>query len=289
LRIKNISRVFVLIVMLLGAVSCTTKMAYNNLDWIASWYIDDYVTLTNDQENDLEARIESFLLWHRKTELQNYVIQIKYIQIDLNNGITQSNIVNYIESLKGFLDVVLVKAEPDILNLAYSLTDKQVAEFLAEFEQQSRDKINEHQGLNKAQRLENRLDKIEHRVTSFTGKLSKEQKQLLNNTNKKLLPAFEQRMQFRQDWANAISAAYVIRSEAVLESEDKKQAFELALKRPILQSKTFCSEAYLTILEHNQTIWVNMLEKLISSLDEKQLEHLNTKLDNTIKDLQKLF
>lgn len=275
--------------MLFGAVSCTTKMAYNNLDWIASWYIDDYVTLTNDQENDLETRIESFLLWHRNTELQNYLVQIKYIQIDFNNGITQSNIENYIESLKGFLEVVLVKAEPDIVNLAYSLTDKQVTEFLAEFEQQSRDKIDKQQSLSKGQRLEDRLEKIEHRVTSFTGKLSKSQKQLLENTNKQLLPAFEQRMQFRRDWANAISAAYVIRSGTVLESEDKKQAFRLALRDPILQSKTFCSEAYLAILEHNQTIWVNMLEKLIVSLDEKQQDHLNTKLDNTIKDLQKLF
>tara|TARA_R110001592_G_scaffold281911_4_gene549532 strand:+ start:1388 stop:2215 length:828 start_codon:yes stop_codon:yes gene_type:complete len=275
--------------MLFGAVSCTTKMAYNNLDWIASWYIDDYVTLTNDQENDLETRIESFLLWHRNTELQNYLVQIKYIQIDFNNGITQSNIENYIESLKGFLEVVLVKAEPDIVNLAYSLTDKQVTEFLAEFEQQSRDKIDKQQSLSKGQRLEDRLEKIEHRVTSFTGKLSKSQKQLLDNTNKKLLPAFEQRMQFRRDWANAISAAYVIRSGTVLESEDKKQAFRLALRDPILQSKTFCSEAYLAILEHNQKIWVNMLEKLIVSLDEKQQDHLNTKLDNTIKDLQKLF
>ena len=275
--------------MLFGAVSCTTKMAYNNLDWIASWYIDDYVTLTNDQENDLETRIESFLLWHRNTELQNYLVQIKYIQIDFNNGITQPNIENYIESLKGFLEVVLVKAEPDIVNLAYSLTDKQVTEFLAEFEQQSRDKIDKQQSLSKGQRLEDRLEKIEHRVTSFTGKLSKSQKQLLDNTNKKLLPAFEQRMQFRRDWANAISAAYVIRSGTVLESEDKKQAFRLALRDPILQSKTFCSEAYLAILEHNQKIWVNMLEKLIVSLDEKQQDHLNTKLDNTIKDLQKLF
>lgn len=275
--------------MLLGVASCSTKIAYNNLDWIASWYIDDYVTLTNDQENDFEARIESFLSWHRKTELQNYVIQIKYIQIDLKNGITQSNIDNYLESLKSFLQVVLVKTEPDFIKLAYSLTDQQVAEFLAQFEQQNRDKIDKYQGLSIVQRLDNSLKKVEERVTSFTGKLNTEQKRLLNNTNKQLLPAFEQRMQFRRDWANAISAAYIIRSDALLGSEDKKKAFALALRRPILQANTLRSEAYLTIQEHNQALWVNMLTELIISLDEQQLAHLNAKLDNIIKDLQALF
>lgn len=275
--------------MLLGVASCSTKIAYNNLDWIASWYIDDYVTLTNDQENDFEARIESFLSWHRKTELQNYVIQIKYIQIDLKNGITQSNIDNYLESLKSFLQVVLVKTEPDFIKLAYSLTDQQVAEFLAQFEQQNRDKIDKYQGLSIVQRLDNRLKKVEERVASFTGKLNTEQKRLLNNTNKQLLPAFEQRMQFRRDWANAISAAYIIRSDALLGSEDKKKAFALALRRPILQANTLRSEAYLTIQEHNQALWVNMLTELIISLDEQQLAHLNAKLDNIIKDLQALF
>ena len=275
--------------MLLGVASCSTKIAYNNLDWIASWYIDDYVTLTNDQENDFEARIESFLSWHRKTELQNYVIQIKYIQIDLKNGITQSNIDNYLESLKSFLQVVLVKTEPDFIKLAYSLTDQQVAEFLAQFEQQNRDKIDKYQGLSIVQRLDNSLKKVEERVTSFTGKLNTEQKRLLNNTNKQLLPAFEQRMQFRRDWANAISAAYIIRSDALLGSEDKKKAFSLALRRPILQANTLRSEAYLTIQEHNQALWVNMLTELIISLDEQQLAHLNAKLDNIIKDLQALF
>lgn len=275
--------------MLFGVVSCTTKMAYNNLDWIASWYIDDYVTLTNAQEDDLETSIEKFLLWHRKTELQNYLIQIKYIKIDLKNGIKRSNIENYIESLKGFLEVVLVKAEPDIIKLAYSLTDKQVAEFLAEFERKNIEKIEKHQNLTQAQRLENRLEKIEERVSSFTGKLNIEQKKLLNNTNKELLPAFEQRIQFRRDWANAVSHAYVIRDQVRLKSEDNKTSFALALRQPILQTNSLRSKAYLEILELNQDVWVNMLQKLIVSLDTEQLKYFNTKLDDRIEEIQTLF
>lgn len=283
------SGVFVLIIMLFGVVSCTTKMAYNNLDWIASWYIDDYVTLTNDQEDDLDTTIERFLLWHRKTELQNYFIQIKYIKIDLKNGIKRSNIENYIESLKDFLEVILVKAEPDIIKLAYSLTDKQVAEFLAEFERKNIEKIEKHQKLTQSQRLENRFEKIEERVSSFTGKLNSEQKKLLNNTNKELLPAFEQRIQFRRDWANVVSSAYVIRGQVRLESEDKKRSFASVLRQPILQTNSLRSKAYLAILEHNQDVWINMLPKLIVSLDTKQLKHLNAKLDETIEEIQALF
>jgi len=129
--------------LLVSMTACSTKLAYNNLDWIVSWYVDDYVTLTSTQEKQLDSSIESLLLWHRKTELQNYVVQIKYIKIDLNNGIKQATIKNYINALKQFWNAILLKAEPEMMQLAYSLSDKQATELLAEIEQQNLKKIND--------------------------------------------------------------------------------------------------------------------------------------------------
>lgn len=280
---------WLLISMMFGMTACSTKIAYNNLDWIASWYIDDYVTLTNTQEKQLDNSVESLLLWHRTSELQNYVVQIKYIKIDLKNGIKPSTIKQYITSLKQFVDVMLLKAEPEIMQLAYSLSDKQVTEFLSEIEQQNINKIEKHNNSNEQERLTNRFERIEEQVTSFTGAITEPQKVLLSELNQSLLSAFYLRIQFRREWANLIASAYQVRGQANDDSDSQRLAFEQALRPALMDSNSIRSEAYLAVFEHNQTVWADFLSQLIASLNTKQLSSVQSKLDDTIADLEALY
>mgnify|MGYP000627303891 FL=1 len=53
-------------------VGCSNQMAYNHFDWLVSWYVDDYVELNNQQEEKLQAGLNSLLVWHRQDELPVY-------------------------------------------------------------------------------------------------------------------------------------------------------------------------------------------------------------------------
>lgn len=274
--------------LLVSMTACSTKLAYNNLDWIVSWYVDDYVTLTSTQEKQLDSSIESLLLWHRKTELQNYVVQIKYIKIDLNNGIKHSTVKNYINALKQFWDAILLKAEPDVMRLAYSLSDKQVTKLLAEIEQQNLKKINDFHNRSEKDRLKARFERIEEQIIEFTGPLDRQQKKLLTQLNGSLLSAFEQRLQFRRNWAKSIAAAYQLRQQKHNNESDRVQ-FEQALRPALINTNSLRSEKYLAIFEHNQAKWVEFLPQLISSLNAKQLSSVQSKLDDIITDIQGLY
>jgi len=274
--------------LLVSMTACSTKLAYNNLDWIVSWYVDDYVTLTSTQEKQLDSSIESLLLWHRKTELQNYVVQIKYIKIDLNNGIKHSTVKNYINALKQFWDAILLKAEPDVMRLAYSLSDKQVTKLLAEIEQQNLKKINDFHNSSEKDRLKARFERIEEQIIEFTGPLDRQQKKLLTQLNGSLLSAFEQRLQFRRNWAKSIAAAYQLRQQKHNNESDRVQ-FEQALRPALINTNSLRSEKYLAIFEHNQAKWVEFLPQLISSLNAKQLSSVQSKLDDIITDIQGLY
>ncbi len=274
--------------LLVSMTACSTKLAYNNLDWIVSWYVDDYVTLTSTQEKQLDSSIESLLLWHRKTELQNYVVQIKYIKIDLNNGIKHSTVKNYINALKQFWDAILLKAEPDVMRLAYSLSDKQVTKLLAEIEQQNLKKINDFHNSSEKERLKARFERIEEQIIEFTGPLDRQQKKLLTQLNGSLLSAFEQRLQFRRNWAKSIAAAYQLRQQKHNNESDRVQ-FEQALRPALINTNSLRSEKYLAIFEHNQAKWVEFLPQLISSLNAKQLSSVQSKLDDIITDIQGLY
>jgi len=265
-------------------------MAYNNLDWIAAWYVDDYVTLTDTQEKEFDIAMKSFVSWHRKSELQSYILQIKYIKLDVKNGIKHSNVNNYTDSLRQFLDAALTKFEPEITEFAYTLSDKQVDELLTEIEKRNLERIKKVKSEDQDERLANKLERIESRVESFIGDLNTTQRQLLKEMNQALLPTFEHWIEFRRNWASSIRHAYSVRNEMIgLNKEQAKIAFREALKPAILDTNSLRSDTHLSVLEHNQAIWAATIEKLVTSLSKKQFAALNDKLNETIEDLEALI
>jgi ABC-type transporter MlaC component len=270
-----------LIILLFGITSCSSKIVYNNLDWLAAWYIDDYVTLTDAQESEFSPAFNNFLDWHRTSELNNYVNQIRRVQNEINDVETPLDIEGHIKAFKGFWFAILTKAEPDLVKLAYSLNNDQVAEFLQAAEQRNIDKVAEFQDSSKEEHMDDRLDKIKSQLSSFIGKLTPKQKKLINTMNNELISTFDEWIEFRRAWGNSITAAYANRNN--------KPVFEKMLSRTILHADEWRSEAYLLKREHNQKVWVNTLEKLLTSLNKKQLKKLNRKLNGTIEDIEDLI
>ena len=66
-------------------VGCSTKFTYNNLDWLIHWYVDDYVELSDRQENLFDEHFANWLNWHRSEELAKYVKHLKSLKADVEN------------------------------------------------------------------------------------------------------------------------------------------------------------------------------------------------------------
>ena len=77
-----------LLCLLLSA--CSTKLAYNYLDWILEWYVADLVNLTEDQEWQLNGALTRELVWHRKQQLPLYIKSLD----ELSDAISQIWIVS---------------------------------------------------------------------------------------------------------------------------------------------------------------------------------------------------
>ena len=296
MKINKKGRVFLMamqLCMLLTITSCSSKLAYNNLHWLVGWYVDDYVSLTDTQEEKFEMVVKSFIAWHRESELERYIAQINTIKIDVKSGVTQANIQSYSDALRHFMDVALIKFEPEISTIAYSLTDQQVEAFLFKFEQKNLKRIEEFENATNEERLQDRLKKIEARIESFTGELNAEQKGLLEETNKNLLPSFTLWVEFRQTWADAVRDAYALRRDnnnvEGKDNKDEKLAFRHALKRIILQANSMRSAEYVEVLTHNQGIWIATMEQLINSLNNDQFNYFNEELNGIVGDIQDLL
>ncbi len=270
-----------LVFLLFSLSACSTKVIYNNLDWLTYWYLDDYVNLTDVQEAEFDSDLKQFLDWHRGSELQSYATHIMLIQDDINNGLDQTDIASYIQSLKGYWQRLLIRVEPGLVKLAYSLNEQQIETFLVAAEEKNSERVEKFEALSEQQRLEGRYDKIASRIEAFIGQLTPVQKQLLHHTNIKHQSTFLDWIEFRRAWAHSVRDAYSIRND--------KAAFEQSLKQSILNANDFRSEQYLKKINHNEQLWIVTLDRLIGLLNIKQRKTLNAELGDIRTDLEALL
>ena len=51
------------------------------------WYLDDYVTLSRDQQAQFDERLDDLLSWHRQEELPGYVSLLDDTLVILDEGV----------------------------------------------------------------------------------------------------------------------------------------------------------------------------------------------------------
>ena len=64
-----------------------TQFIYNRVDIVIRWYLDDYVSLSRDQQAQFDERLDDLLSWHRQEELPSYVTLLDETLVILDEGV----------------------------------------------------------------------------------------------------------------------------------------------------------------------------------------------------------
>ncbi|TCW18596.1 DUF6279 family lipoprotein [Vibrio crassostreae] len=158
---------------------CGTKFAYNNISWFAVSYIEDFVSLSNNQESELEARLDSLQAWHKETQLPKYISQLEAIQSIARADMNSAFIVDQSEQIKNHIRAIVNKFAPDVYALSMQLSPKQDSEFLKNFREKQQDYYEERLSLNDEDSRERYRNRIEERLERWLGSVSKQQKQII--------------------------------------------------------------------------------------------------------------
>ena len=158
---------------------CGTKFAYNNISWFAVSYIEDFVSLSNSQESELEARLDSLQAWHKETQLPLYISQLEAIQSITRPDMNSAFIVDQSEQIKNHIRSIVNKFAPDVYALSMQLSPKQDSEFLQNFREKQQDYYEERLSLNDEDSIDRYRNRIEERLERWLGSVSKEQKQII--------------------------------------------------------------------------------------------------------------
>lgn len=162
----------------LGACS-TARLAYNQAPNLLYWWLDGYVDFTESQSGPARQDIDTFLAWHRNTELPAYARQLQQWQAMATQDMTPAQACTQFEAVRAAVQRATERGLEPLTRLAVRLTPEQQAHL-----QRHQGKSNESfekdfvRG-SPEQRLSQRLDKAVSRNEMLYGRLSPAQRDLL--------------------------------------------------------------------------------------------------------------
>ncbi|CAK2705863.1 DNA polymerase III subunit alpha [Vibrio crassostreae] len=251
---------------------CGTKFAYNNISWFAVSYIEDFVSLSNSQESELEARLDSLQAWHKETQLPLYISQLEAIQSITRPDMNSAFIVDQSEQIKNHIRAIVNKFAPDVYALSMQLSPKQDSEFLKNFREKQQDYYEERLSLNDEDSRERYRNRIEERLERWLGSVSKEQKQIIYTWSQKWVNTNDNWRQYQNNTYQDLTTLM-----------EKKS--DLHIAQPIIMNLLLNNEAYYpdgleSQLNKNMQTSAKFLVDIASVSSDKQWSYFMNELES---------
>ena len=259
---------------------CTLKNAYKQLDWVLAGMIDDYVSLSESQETDVDARIASFLKWHQFTQLKIYAEDLQQVQQYTSLGLDDASAEDIFQRFMRSWEPLKQHVAPEMADLFLTLNDKQQKQLFEKLAEQNKEIEDDYNEYTEQERYERAGDKMIENFERWLGELNDQQKEVLRSWPPKFKPLDDDRMAFRLKWQAALRNVL----QSPLSNADKREQIISMIKNP----DTCQTE------EHKQKLVYNskQLKALILSFDQtltqQQRGFLAARLDYIITTFQEL-
>lgn len=269
----------------LSIMGCSSKLAYDNLDWLIYWYMDDYVELSDHQEDRFDAYLARWIDWHRSKELPAYQEQLQQLRAHIkNDALDKQTIAYHLEQARQHVETLRVKLAPDLAELASELTDEQVIYLFAALEKENREEeeeILERRDKSAAELKEDLIEQVEEEFEDRMGDLTDTQERIIG----RYAPQFQRSgllwIEYRRAIQNAARRLFIQR--------DDKARFVDKMTRLMMEPDAYRSQEYLALRESNRALSLELTTELVQTLNADQKAHLLDKVDNwleTIEDLR---
>ena len=279
---NSFAKPFVLILVLaFGLVGCSsTKVAYRYADWGIGWWVEDYVSLTADQKQQLNNDIAQLRQWHCSAELPRYQAWLDELESDVsNNPPDQATVEYHQQQLFSFFPSLLERATPVATNLLSSLSDEQVQELADNMAQSQREMEEEFLADSPEATAEARADRTAERVERWLGELNSEQRNIVRQWSANRGAQTEIWLQGRRNWQLALLE--------ILEGRDEP-TFEAELEYLILNSEEVRGEAYKAMMAESRVAMASLMHDLILAGDNTTLAHLQNRAVELNNDFEAL-
>lgn len=244
----------------------STKLAYRYADWGIVWWVEDYVSLTADQKQQLNSDLGQLRQWHCSAELPRYQSWLNELESDLSNSpVDQATVQYHQQQLVDFFPSLIEQATPVAVNLLSSLSDEQVAELASNMAQNQREMEDEFLADSPEATEQARAERTAERVERWLGDLNSEQRDIVRQWSASRGSQTEIWLQGRRNWQLALLELLENRSAPTFAAE---------LEYLILNSEQVQGDAYEAMMAESRAAMSSLMHDLIRAGDDKAVAHL---------------
>ena len=264
---------------------CGLEFTYNQLDWLGRWYVNGYVSLSNPQKAEFSQRWNAQLDWHRQNELHRYVALLREFKLAVNAELKMDDLTHFCDQIEVLYRSTVAHLAPDLSYFAAQANDEQSQELLDSLTKKNRKWAKKYVTPTTQKRTRRRISDTTGRIEQWTGQLNPAQRNRVRAWNNQLQPIADEMLAHRIKWHTLLEQHFANRITAVSITPADE---EISLTRVIMDPELLWSEQYHALIEHNKQASLGLVFDLFNQLSDKQMQHLNKKIDNTIADLEQL-
>ena len=172
-------RAAIIAALILLLTGCGPRLVYPQLDWLIPWYVEDYLSLTDTQQNEFSIRLDAQLAWHCRTQMPEYARFLRAITRDVETSdppITSDTLAVYYATLRRYVTDLAEQVGPDLARILMTADDAQVAELFGNIDRRNDELRRKYLSPPPTERREQRTDRMISRLERWTGDLGAEQK-----------------------------------------------------------------------------------------------------------------
>ncbi len=262
------------------ATGCSSKLAYNNLDWLAARWIDRQVSLDRDQRELVSDHVEAQQRWHCATQLDAYKVWLEEVRLDLlKDQLDRRRLVEHGEQLAVFASRLAEQSEPLLVDLAASFNDQQVEAVVLELDERIEKLRDEIASRSADQWAIDRVEGMERRLSRLMGPLNPRQRERLEQWAAELVATHPYQLTQRQYWRDRIVDALERRTE---------RGFMAAEVQALLAPSSVWPEDYRQAIEHNRELTLDALQDLFGLIESRQRNRISARLARLENDVERL-
>ena len=280
LNYRALRALLAVLVISVSTSGCTTKLAYDFLDWGLYWELKDYVKFTRDQRLLVKDEISQLIDWHRSEELPQYADQLEKLSKELKSGITVEQLEASYNYLKDSWQRIVIKTLPAAVDIISNLTDEQVNDFLKMLIEKEGDDAKKIEKGTHVRTVKKREAYVSKKIVDVIGKLNEDQKSLIAQWALSMKPT--------QELSLAQAIQWRTRMQTVLAERHNEQQMEDNLMVLFANPEQLRSASYRRVIEKNKRLIMQLLFDLNRTLTNQQRSKLIKKLQSYINDFRDL-
>lgn len=271
----------IVILLTLLMTACSSQFAYNNLDWLIHWYLDDYIDLTKPQKTQFDEQFAIWHQWHREQELQIYVAHLQEVKAQLSNReLSPQMIQAHFEQARGHWERLRQQITPDIARLSEALNKEQVEKLFAELEEKNSEAEQERLAMEEQELQALFEEQYNDRLRDYFGRLTDAQQALVAEAAKEVKSN-------RIEWI-IYKRNVQQNAKQLLLRKDSNPNFVNDFTALLQNPEQYQHALYVENMQHNRQVFSQLLFDVVNTLSDKQMRRLVRKIDGYIEDFTEL-